>query len=845
MPPHRAKLIWTKCKSQDPFIPLTPLIDQGHNMREPLQSRKDAETAHLDPSREARPEPTLAANAPTAAQRKLTEKMNSSSHALQQRVLSDAIRNSPRTVLQRHKMDGLVGHGHDGHLPHEVWHAIRRAPGQPASTRRAPAGAVGGAAVQRKPLVLPHPQPGNNDIWEVDTRSDGKEYLKNWIDSASQSNLPALNSLIQQLGPIQVDEFERWLLLYARLAYRRARQLIQVNDATYIPGDVEFSTRDDVPPATTLIMRAINTGDMYQVRGSMVLHPEFKLLIWNVTPQARAQANMAAAVIGAPDRVFYTDCPVPPPGYAKSETWTTSDIEANVSGDLLFTVTPTIDKPKGEEPKGDKTKKDKPKNEDLRNANFAKLAGDDRALAELLNLLPGGAEAYQAQKEDDRLPWLQKTLGKIKNQEPALYTRAQDVYRRFCIADLANKYAPYSQAQAHAFEHDLQARGHFDRAPGPYVIVNFRDTGHSARPGANAPALDTGLTGVQQIIDAIQKELGTVQVVAMGEKPDSLRDQPNLLKYWEWPSVQQSRLDQTLLLKYLKDNYPIVGAVGMRSGVMDQLALLGIPIVSIDISPHSGLADGELPDLATSKGWDRGLKLEDSYRQNYGHAFIKHARKDEKKRKMANWEGAFHPEDIAAIASAVDFYLGDKAKSDNYRHQSHPLQPAQVREGLDHLIKVVRRPEGITAYALIEHLRPYVKQLKTLVTSSRAQQSESLGGLLSAFDEVIETMVNRKEAGQARGIKWMRDNQKQALLTDDRHGRWYREQSAWAATAFGMEPEQAAIAVQQYRALNEHYLAPPETERLLLLHSLVEAIERVQAVMAYLGMNPRTSSTSH
>ena len=818
-------------------------------MREPLQPRKDAETAQLDTSRKARPAPTFAGNAPTTAQGKWAEKMNSSPHVLRQRGLSDAIRNSPRTVSQRHKMDGLAGHGQDGHLPREVRHAIRQAAGPATPTRLPPTGAVGGTAVQRKPLVLPHPQPGNNEVWHVDTEhNSGKEYLKNWIDSASQSNLPALNSLIRQLGPIPVNEFELWLLLYARLAYGRARELIQVNDATYIPGDAEFSSRDDVPPATTLIMRAINTGDMYQVRGSMVLHPDFKLLIWNVTPQARAQANMAAAVIGAPDRVFYTDCPVPPPGYAKSETWTTSDIEANVSGDLLFTVAPTRDKPKGEGPKRDKTKKDKPKNEELKNANFAKLAGDDGALAELLNLLPGGAEAYQAQQVDDRLPWLQRTLGKIKNQEPALYTRAQEVYRRFCITDLANKYAPYSQAQAHAFEHDLQARGHFDRASGPCVIVNFRDTGHSARPGANAPALDTGLTGVQQIIDAIQTKLGAVQVVAMGEKPESLGGQPNLLKYWEWPSVQQSRLDQTLLLKYLKDNYPIIGAVGMRSGVMDQLALLGIPIVSIDISPHSGLADGELPDLATSKGWDRGLKLEDSYKQNYGHAFIKHARKDEKKRKLPNWEGAFHPEDIATIAGAVDFYLGskaDKAKSDNYRHQSHPLQPAQVREGLDHLIKVVRRPEGITAYALIDHLRPYVKQLKTLVTSSRAQQSESLGGLLSAFDEVIETMVNQKEAGQARGIKWMRDNQKQALLTDDRHGRWYREQSAWAATAFGMTPEQAAIAVQRYRALNEHYLSPPETERLLLLHALVEGIERVQAVMAYLGMTPQTSSTSH
>lgn len=797
--------------------------------------------------RNATQAPALVRSAPAPAQRKLVENMNNSPHVLQQRALSDDIRNSPRTASQRHKMDELLGHRQEGHLPQEVSQAMRQAQTTATPTRPATAGAVAGTAVQRKQLVLSHPQPGNREIWHVDTQGAGKQYLKNWIDSASQSNLPALHSLIRQLGDSQKDEFEVWLQLYARQAYRMGRELIEVHDATYLPGDIEFSSREEVPPDTTLIMRAINTGDMYQVRGSMVLHPDFKLLIWNVTPQARAQANMAAAVIGAPHRVFYTDCPIPPPGYAKSETWTTSDIEANVSGDLLFTVMPTRDKSKGEQPKRDKTKKDQLKNEDLRNANFSKLAGDERALAELLELLPGGAEAYQAEQPDERLAWLQTTLGKIKNQAPGLYASAQDVYRRFRISDLANKYAPYSEAQAEAFEHDLQTRGHFDGGSGSYVIVNFRDTGHSVRPGANAPALDTGLIGVQQIIDAVREKLGAVQVVAMGEKPESLRDQPNLLKYWEWPSVQQSRLDQTLLLKYFKDRYPVVGAVGMRSGVMDQLALLGIPIVSIDISPHRGLADGELPDLATSKGWDRGLKLEDSYKQNYGHAFIKHARKDEQTRRLPNWEGAFLPEDIETIADAVDFYLGNKAgkaKSGNYRHRSHPLQPAQVRAGLCHLSDVIRRPEGISAYALIDHLRPYVKQLKTLVTSSRAQQAESLGGLLSAFDEVIETIVNEAEAGEVRGIKWMRDNQKQALLSDDRDDRWYREQSAWAAAAFRMEPERAAIAVQRYKALNARYLAPVGTERLLLLRALVDGIERIQALMAYLGTAPQTSSTS-
>ncbi|HSG39837.1 MAG TPA: hypothetical protein VLE27_09390 [Thermoanaerobaculia bacterium] len=57
---------------------------------------------------------------------------------------------------------------------------------------------------------------------------------------------------------------------------------------------------------------------------------------------------------------------------------------------------------------------------------------------------------------------------------------------------------------------------------------------------------------------------------------------------------------QAALLKYLNDHYSVIGVVGMRSGVMDQLAFSGIKILPIDISPHRYDESTALPDLSTS-----------------------------------------------------------------------------------------------------------------------------------------------------------------------------------------------------------------------------------------------------
>ncbi len=72
------------------------------------------------------------------------------------------------------------------------------------------------AVTQLKLLSLPHPtQP--DQVWEVDTRGQGAEYLKNWIDEAALNFPAAIESLIKELQSIpKPSELEIQLFNYAR-----------------------------------------------------------------------------------------------------------------------------------------------------------------------------------------------------------------------------------------------------------------------------------------------------------------------------------------------------------------------------------------------------------------------------------------------------------------------------------------------------------------------------------------------------------------------------------------------------------------------------------------------------
>ena len=636
--------------------------------------------------------------------------------------------------------------------------------------------------------------------WVVDTDDEdgGREHLPSWIDRAAESNhLAALRSAITQLAAARSRfDAEQWLR--AVLRYRDGLDRIRVAGAQYLAAESNFPAV--VPSATTLIMRAINTGDMYQVRASLTIHPDYQLLIWGVAPESRRQAEMAAGLMDDPNRVYYTEAPSPPPGYSKSETWTTKDIGDHLTEDLL------------------------------KGTNLQSLSVD--RVRELWRIV-GPSMIDRLRLLDmtgrERVDWLKQELGRLKSTGDDRYFLAMEQLREQRMQTLAEGFAPYDDEEGEAFGRDLEAH-HFE-AGQRYVIVNFRATGHSGRPGANAPALDTGTVGVQQLVAAVRDQLHGVSVVPMGEAPEEMADGPNLLSYWTWESTRGSRRRQTSLLRYLSQNYDVVGAIGMRSGVMDQIAILGIPIISIDISPHRGLRHGEKPDLATSKGWSRGIKLEDAYRERYGHVFLHDARTDELTRPLEGWEGRFSEFDLGTLADSISFYFDGIADPRTYRHRSHPLDPERVQEAFDQLLDqlIGRTDEPINAYDLIEHFHPYVAEIYSL-TRRVPELGDKAADLLHAVQKLIGDVQGAAPA-PSRKIKWMRDHQYQALLQGLVDDRWYDEQRQYVATAFAQPADQAALT---YRGLDAYYRRPVNVHGLVLdyLARWLQRIERKIVALA-------------
>jgi hypothetical protein len=419
----------------------------------------------------------------------------------------------------------------------------------------------------------------------------------------------------------------------------------------------------------TLVMRAQNTGDMYQVKGAMAANPGFNLLIWNVCNTTRKQAQEVVDLVSdltsnplLDHRVYYVCENSMPDTLNLTETRATEMIESHLSRktNAIFGLIQKLEKVFGIEHK----------------EFFAECR---RALKQI-------------------------------NSENKIALHLNDYYRRLQILSLAQNYAPYTSEEGEAFERDLIKLGKFVKGK-RYVIVNFRATGHSSRPGANAPALDTGLAGMRQLIRAVKLALGDdVVIVPMGEEPKELADCPNLLNYWRWPSAGTRRM-QAALLKYLNDHFDVIGVIGMRSGVMDQLVISGFRIISIDISPHKYDAETGFPDLSTSKGWDRGEKLERGYGDRYGRVYLKQKRKDEKTRNLENWEGEFDTRDMLTIEDAISHYFSD-ALSPSSRHSSHPKQPKEREEAVKKLNQLLLE-KRVTGCLLITSIHPYVSQCCT------------------------------------------------------------------------------------------------------------------------------------
>src|SRR3989338_6306134 len=694
--------------------------------------------------------------------------------------------------------------GQEKHLPHEAWHVVQQKQGRVKPTMQlkgkvaindyaglekeademgamalqmktkeydSPTGLIQrvlseNTPVQRYALVAGPSFQGRVGNLNFDTAiALDVINLRAWVEEAAVHNFPALWRVAELvlLNADSIEQDDPTLVDFILQRAERAKAEIEVEGAEMIYSDNNFA---NLRPVDTVVMRAINTGDMYHIRAVLGTNPRFRLLIWGVNPVSRSQARMVASLINDRDKVFATDKQNPPAGFNQTETWATAEIERYLTASIF--------------------------------QNIEEILADYRLTARLEHILNEGR--HDNFYDVDLMPVnsVKIALGQLRGNNPAGFARAETILRQFRQEKLAQNFAPYTDEEAGEFLTDLETRGNMNMHD-RYILVNFRATGHSNRPGANAPALDTGTIGVRQIISLIGGVFGdNVIPVPMGEEPAEMANGPNLLNYWTWPSMQGSRLKQASILRFLNTNFNIVGAVGMRSGVIDQMVFAGIKVLSLDIGPNKGLADGQLPDLATSKGWDRGLKLENGYRERYGRAFIDHGRTDEETRNVPGWEGEFHDDDVATITTAVNFYFNNGgAAANNFRDASHPFNTNRVGQSFtqlrDHLIA-----HDVTAYDLINHVGPYLRHLDMHKNSMPARNAAIVDA-----NRVLEDKVAELEAGKPKPILWMRQHLRNALINQEVGNPHYNAQLIWVHQEFaGLDQGASALA---HRNLHRDY----------------------------------------
>lgn len=291
------------------------------------------------------------------------------------------------------------------------------------------------------------------------------------------------------------------------------------------------------------------------------------------------------------------------------------------------------------------------------------------------------------------------------------------------------------RATADEITHYLATHGWEDGKK--YVIINFRDSGHSfiqkkiakAQPedrtgvkkgydpvrdqiGGNHPDLDTGTEGIKQLGQLVTARGFTP--VYMGEEPSDAA-QPHLISYWKFKHVygeppaekelcRGGRAAEAFFIRTIADNYD-VRLLAMRSGVTDQLALLGIPTISIDVDnfhqapvPELSKTPGyQMGDDETAHSWARGTKLEAGLERDYGRVFLEESRPLGNRDAEGNyqedtdnfdakgkWKGKFGETDLANIDDAIGFYFGtnDEAapESNGVRHKSHPFHPEKMQK---------------------------------------------------------------------------------------------------------------------------------------------------------------------
>lgn len=354
-----------------------------------------------------------------------------------------------------------------------------------------------------------------------------------------------------------------------------------------------------------------------------------------------------------------------------------------------------------------------------------------------------------------------------------------------------------------------------------YLILNYRGSGHLAiekklkaaatneerhkvveqyEPDAatdegNHPELDTGVTGLNQLRSHAEY-LGFIPVF-MGEEPaEAANQRPNLFKYWEWEIDGKKvnaggRAGEAYVLRVLHEEFG-VKALAMRSGVTDQLAFLGIPVISIDIDTFHRMP---APDIFGSKpgsqgaeknqdavdSWARGSKLEAGLGRDYGRVFLQHPRDMRAFAQEGKWSGGFHPDDRENIVSALKHYFMGEGTS--LRHTTHPLHPSQIAEMESQAFAQL----GGKAFAQLggkvdTNLNPeaVLLNLKLLLTPPSGSQTVAVDKMNEAVGEInqyVQAMKLMIEQSQQEA-KW-KEGRKQDLQRLLQRARLLSTASSW------------------------------------------------------------------
>ncbi|MFL6660293.1 MAG: DUF4157 domain-containing protein [Massilia sp.] len=270
----------------------------------------------------------------------------------------------------------------------------------------------------------------------------------------------------------------------------------------------------------------------------------------------------------------------------------------------------------------------------------------------------------------------------------------------------------------------------------PYMLVNYRTSGHPKAGRGVHPELDTGSEGFAQLIAIVRKN-GFVPV-PMGSPPAGAHVHPNLIDYFRWdccqprPDAGQNRRQAEYgLLHYLGQHYN-VRAIAMRSGLTDVLAYVGIETISLDINSdldgnaaHHRAGVGGISWTHAKTGWKRVAKRRQLLPDTLHLAFFKDLREDRTRHSpnRDQWDGMFTLGDTVQIGAAVNHYFGgwdrytrgkvnappvgapadigtyeENAKSHAKKSQNHPWRKS-VRDGLLErlLLQVTRLANMVSA----------------------------------------------------------------------------------------------------------------------------------------------------